>query len=120
MELETKEIQKDEMKFVRDLSGQFVRFKWENAASRIIQMMSEVFSPNGDEKSGVRDKWSADCHRRRAISYISDYKDNRFNAIFRGAAELIHHLPDMVWIDEYVETLNLKLQSILLDLETLE
>ena len=82
MELETKEIQKDGVKFGRDSSGKCVRFKREHAASRIIGMMSEVFSPNGEEKSGVPDKWSADCPRRRAISYISDYKDNYSTASF--------------------------------------
>ena len=80
-------------------------------------MCSQVFGPNRDEKCGVCDKWLADCHRHRVTSYISDYKDNRFNSIFLGATELIHHLQDMIRVDLYCETLKLKLQSITMELK---
>ena len=110
-------IQKDNVKLGRDSHVMFRFYSFENVASRIVRMCSQVFGPNGDEKCGVRDKWLADCHRRRVTSYISNYKDNRFNSIFLGATELIHHLQDMIRVDLYCETLNLKLQSIILDLK---
>ena len=80
------------VKLGRDSHVMFRFYSFENVASRIVQMCSQVFGPNGDEKCGFCDKWLADSHRRRVSSYISNYKDNRFNSIFLGATELIHHL----------------------------
>ena len=87
--LQSDVIVKENIKFGRDANNQFSFFKSENSASRIIRMVSEAYGPNGDERNGICDKWIVDCHRRDEQSYISDYRDNRFNSIFRGAAELI-------------------------------
>ena len=69
-------------------------------------MVSEAYGPNGDERNGIRDKWIADCHRRGEQSYITDYRDNRFNSIFRGAAELIYHFKDLLRVENYLDVIN--------------
>ena len=80
-------------------------------------MVSDILGPNGDERCGVRDKWMAFCHRRKIKSYISDYRDNRFNSSFRGAAELIHHHKDILMLENYIDSPNKKIQSVLLDIK---
>ena len=80
-------------------------------------MVSEAYGPNGNERNQTCDKWIADCHRRDEQSNISDYRDNHFNSILRGAAELIFHFKDLLQVENYLDVMNKKIQSIVLDLK---
>ena len=50
-------------------------------------------------------------------SFFSDHRDNRFNAVFQCACEVIYHYNEIVKIDDYMDNINKKVQSVLLDLK---
>ena len=100
----------------RDAHPQYRMFKRENAVSRIVRMTSELLGPNVDERCGLRDKWLADCRSRQRKSLIGDYRDNRFNGLFCGAAQVIFHLDEILGLENRLKTENLKVKSMFLDL----
>jgi hypothetical protein len=117
MELQN-ELTVDGSNLGRDANGTFFRFKKENVASRVVKMTSELLGPNVDEKNGIRDKWMADCRNRHIKSLIGDFRDNRFNGIFEVSAQLVHHINDILALENRLKTpLNLKVLSVFLDLK---
>ena len=84
---------------------------------RVVRTVSEVFGPSGDHR-GVRDLWEAYCSTHGIKSLIGNYRDNRFNAIFQNAAEIIVHRKDFIAVLETVPTPNLKLKAVLADLKS--
>ena len=116
---------KAQEKDITETSGKFGRsalpvFKfWKQAASaaeRTVRMAAEVFGPVGDHH-GVRDRWEAHCSTAGIKSHMSNYRDNRFNALFRSSAEVLHHHQDLLTVLNTVQTPNLKLKSVKADLE---
>jgi hypothetical protein len=81
----------------------------------VVKTTSEVFGPAGDHH-GVRDLWEAHCADNGVKSLIGNYKDNRFNALFKTSAEIHLHRKDFINILESVKSPNLKLQAVLADL----
>ena len=87
------------------------------AASRTIRMSSEVFGPEGDHL-GMRDKWEGYCAVHAVKSHITSYRDNRFNGLFKGAAEVIYHSEEFLKILAGANnSKNRKLQSLEADLK---
>ena len=83
---------------------QYRMLKRENAVSRIVSMTSELLGPNVDERCGLRDKWLAVCRSRQRKSPIGDYIDNRFNWLFRGTAQAIFHLNEVLELENRLKT----------------
>ena len=104
----------------RDSSSKFVRFSTvtESAALRLIRLTADVLGPRGDEKSGCRREWLAFCSRKGIKSTFSSYRTNRFNNLFQNATALLRHRHDIfTFLNEFVSHSNLKLQSIIADLQ---
>lgn len=109
-----------EGKLGRDASGQFFKFGKTVAAERVVRMVAETFGPAGDHL-GLRDLWIEVCKDKGIKSHIGNYRDNRFNALFSTAAQIIHHYKDLTQLLEVKvkggkEKPNQKLVSIHLDL----
>jgi len=117
MELQN-ELVMDGPKLGRDANGAFFRFGKENAAPRVVRMTSQLLGPNVDEKNGIRDKWLADLRSKNLKSLMGDYKDNRFNGIFEGSAQILHHINDILALENRLkEPINQKVVSVFLDLK---
>ncbi|XP_045198613.2 uncharacterized protein LOC123552927 [Mercenaria mercenaria] len=84
---------------------------------RALRTTSDVFGPSGDHH-GVRDIWEAHCAKNGLKSVIGNYKDNRFNALFQTSAEIYLHREDFITVLETINAPNLKLQSVLADLQS--
>jgi hypothetical protein len=111
-----KEMEKELGPIGRQALPVFARWRdMSTAVERTCCMMSEVFGPVGDHH-GVRDRWEAHCSRHGIKNFVSAYKDNRFNALFRSSAELIHHRDDFISVLQTVTTPNLKIKSVLADI----
>lgn len=87
------------------------------AVERTLRTVSEVFGPSGDHH-GIRDLWEAYCSANGVKSTIGNYRDNRFNALFQTAAEVFHHKEDFITVLLSVKNPNLKLKSVLADLQS--
>ena len=110
-------------KLGRDSSSKFISFSTaaESAAMRLIRLVAEVLGPRGDEKSGCRREWTAFLSKYKIKPAFTSYHCNRFNNLFQNATALLfhrHHIKQ--FLDEFVSHSNLKLQSILADLEIRE
>ncbi|GFO41302.1 hypothetical protein PoB_006780700 [Plakobranchus ocellatus] len=107
-------------KLGKDAKPLFSSFSTSNecAALRLIRTASEVLGPRGDEKSGCREEWLAFCSSRGLESLFTSYRCNRFNNLFQNASALLCHKQDIqVFLQEYASHSNLKLQSVLADLQ---
>ena len=106
-----------EGQFGRAALPAFARWNdFSSALERTVRMASEVFGPVG-EHTGVRDRWEAYCGSRGIKSFVSNYRDNRFNALFRASAEVVHHREQFIDVLQSVKTPNKKLKSMLADLQ---
>ena len=117
-----KELQNGGTLLGRDKSGAYCRFGKEKVCGHVPRMVSEIVGPVGDEKNGIQDKWAAFCVSKNIKSQIQAYKDNRFNAMFMNSMQTIHHQKHLVELIRTIEEkvkgkLNLKVKSVLLDLE---
>jgi len=104
----------------RDLDKKFSNFKnnSEPPSFRLIRMTCECLGPMGDEKNGARQQWLAYCSMINKKSVVQSYRGNRFNNIFEGARQIMYHKDDIIdFLTNHIESPNLKLQSILLDLK---
>jgi hypothetical protein len=99
----------------RDKLDQFRNFRPDNVAQRVVRTTSDVFGPVG-EHLGVRDMWLAHCSHLGIKSKIGSYKDNRFNALFENAAQILHHRKDFCYLLQF-RCSNKKLQAVRGDLE---
>ncbi|GFR88386.1 hypothetical protein ElyMa_000768900 [Elysia marginata] len=89
----------------------------ESAALRLIRLAAEVLGPRGDEKSGCRQEWLSFCSSKGIKSTFTSYRANRFNNLFQNATALRHKDTIYLFLNEFVSHSNLKLQSIVADLE---
>lgn len=113
-----KEFEVEGGKVGRDAGSTFSAWRFENIAARLVRTVSSIFGPNGDEKCSVRAKWLADCRTRHVKSLIGDYRDNRFNGLFEGAAQVLHHIDDILSLEKKLpEQTNLKVRSVMMDLK---
>lgn len=104
----------------RDTNVKFNKFKnTEPAVLRTIRTGSDVLGPRGDEKNGVREQWLAYMRIHGKRSQIISYRSNRFDNIFIGALSFVIHHDDIIdFLGNYIDSPNLKLQSVLLDLKS--
>jgi hypothetical protein len=118
-----KRLEKDgDEKLGRDNNPAFKRFanSGEGSASRYIRTACDVLGPRGDEKSGCRDAWEAFCVLNGNSSSVTSFRNNRFNNYFEGAAALHHHRNDIInFLQNYKQSKNLKLQSVLADAQSI-
>ena len=112
-----REIEADGILFGRDVNPAFTRFGREAVCQRTPRMVSEVMGPVGDEKNGVADKWRAHCAARGIKSLITPYKDNRFNAVFTSPSHVLYHKAHICEALSAIESANLKLRSVHMDLQ---
>ena len=90
--------------------------KKQSATERAVRTTSDIFGPAGDH-NGLRDRWEAHCSANAIKSLISNYRDNRFNAIFQTSAAVSVHKNQFLSVLGTVSAPNLKLQSVKADLE---
>ena len=64
-------------------------------AERVVRTTADTFGPAGDHH-GLRDRWEAYCSNKGVKSVIGNYRDNRFNALFQTAAEILVHHSDIL------------------------
>lgn len=62
---------------------------------------------------GVDDRWEAYCSANVIKSYVGNYRDNRFNAIFHTSAEIFFDRQDFLTVLDSVKKPNLKLQAVI-------
>ena len=80
-------------------------------------MAAECFGPRGDEKNGCREECLAFCSMKGVKSKFTSFRSNRFNNLFVNASAIIFHKDHIkTFLDEYVSHNNLKLKSIVSDL----
>ncbi|KAH3725616.1 hypothetical protein DPMN_051463 [Dreissena polymorpha] len=91
--------------------------KKQTLIERVAKTTSDIFGPAGDHL-GVRDKWEAHCSRNGTRSFIGNYKDNRFNALFQTSAEILFHRKDFIKVINHVSNKNLKIKAVLADLQS--
>jgi hypothetical protein len=124
-----KELEKELVKDIghglgRDAEAKFGRFSssGESAAARYIRTACDVLGPRGDQKNGCRCKWEAFCSQTLGEkSEISSFRMNRFNNFFKGAAGLFFHKYQInQFFHDYNDSLNLKLESVMLDCQCTE
>lgn len=104
----------------RDSLPKFFRFKdnSEPSAVRLIRTVSEMLGPRGDEKNGVRQKWLVYLSIKNKPSKIINYRGNRFNNLFTGAVTIVHHHDDIIdFLTNFIDSRNLKLESVLADIQ---
>ena len=89
----------------------------ESSAARYVRLASDSLGPRGDEKSGCRLQWESYCTEKLSKkSKITSFRMNRFNNFFEGAASLFYHRNDVIdFLSNYKDSVNLKLESVLLD-----
>ena len=103
-------------KLGRDAVAFYAAFKPEAVSSRVVRMTSELLGPNGDEKCGIQGYWRAHCRIENLKSLITDYRDNRFNGLFKGSAQIMHHLESILRMEKKLDKTNLKVKSLMHDL----
>jgi len=101
----------------RDKYPVYKRFGKELPLLRVVRHTSELMGPMGDEKNGIQNKWQAFCRAHNIRSIITSYKDNRFNSVFEGAAQVMHHIHDLLNFLELLGSKNLKVKSLYYDLQ---
>ena len=74
--------------------------------------------PRGDEKSGARQEWVNYCDQLNIVSKFSSHRSNRFNNVFENAFALVcHHEHVVDFLTNMLSGENLKLQSVVADLQ---
>ena len=105
-------------KLGRDAKSSFARFSsaTECAAIRLIRTASEVLGLRGDGKNGCREECFLCLQKMRSL--FSSFRSNRFNNLFQNATALLAYRKDIeLFITEYSSHSNLKLQSVIADLQ---
>ena len=100
----------------RDCDGAFRMWRKEPVHLRVPRHMSELAGPVGDEKSGLMDKWHAHCVANNLKSRIENYRDNRFNGLFAGSMQVLHHRSHLLSLIDKIQKPNLKVKSLSCDL----
>lgn len=106
-------------KLGRDADARYWKFGKTLAAQRMVLHTSDLFGPVG-EHHGMKNVWTAACKQKGNLSKLTYYKDNRFNGLFQCSSETIYHrreLTEMLTAQKEIKEANLKLVSLLIDLE---
>ena len=89
----------------------------ESATCRYVRTACDVLGPRGDAKNGCKHLWEAFLQEKeKKKSKITSFRMNRLNNFFLGAATLLFHAEEIeVFLSNYRDNLNLKLESVLAD-----
>lgn len=68
-----------------------------------VQMVSEFLVSNGDEKSRIQGYWRTYCWLEHIKYPIGNYRDNCFNGLFEGSAQVLHHLESILEMEKKLE-----------------
>ncbi|GFO35080.1 hypothetical protein PoB_006158500 [Plakobranchus ocellatus] len=119
-EIEIAAVSESDTSLGRDASIVFSNFSnsSESAVCRLVRLTAEVLGPRGDEKSGCREEWLAYCSSLGKKSTFTSFRSNRFNNLFENASAVVFHHKDVFsFLLDHCSHSNLKLKSIIADLQ---